>query len=150
MSAAKYGSKLQGKVCGILPDERNIFDTLPVDYLDECASSENLGTDDLNSFLLSNEVGILKQILDDLWKIDPQWNDTEGLLMLILSNTTELKKQCKHWELSFIACVVEDITERILFNHSSKKLHKVNIIGKLFGASPLIKNIPHGKGSSTL
>ena len=54
MSAAKYGSKLQGKVCEILPDERNILDTLPVDYLDECGSNENVGSDDLNSFLLSN------------------------------------------------------------------------------------------------
>ena len=72
MSAAKYGSKLQGKVCGILPDERNILDTLPVDYLDECGSSENFGSDDLNSFLLSNEVRILKEILNDLQKIDPQ------------------------------------------------------------------------------
>ena len=75
MSAAKYGSKLQGKVCGILPDERNILDTLLVDYLNECGSSENFGTDDLNSFLLSNEVGILKEILNDLQKTDPQWND---------------------------------------------------------------------------
>ena len=25
MSATKYGSRLQGKVCGILPDERNIL-----------------------------------------------------------------------------------------------------------------------------
>ena len=135
MSAGKYDSKLQGKVWGILPDERNILDTLLVNYLDECGSSENFGTDDLNSFLLSNECEILKEILNDLQKIDPQWNDIEELLMSILSNTTELNKCCKHGELNSIACVVEDITEQILFNHSSKKLHKVNIIGKLFGAS---------------
>ena len=101
MSAAKYGSNLQGKVCGIL--------------CDECGSSENFnfGTDDLNRFLLSNEVGILKEILMDLKTIDLQWNDTEEeeLLMSILSNTTEVNKCCKHWELNSIACVVEDITE---------------------------------------
>ena len=131
--------------------KEKFWDTLPVDYLDECGSSENIGSDDLNSFLLSNEVGILKEILNDLQKIDPQWNDMqEELLMPILSNTTELNKCCKHQELNSIACVVEDMTERILFNRSSKKLHKVNIIGKLFGASPLIKNVHHRKGSSTL
>ena len=94
----------------------------------------------------------MKEILNDLWKIDPQWNDIEEeeLLMSILSNTTELNKCCKHQELNSIACVVKDITEQILSNHSSKKLHKVNMIGKLFGASPLIKNIPPRKGSSTL
>ena len=116
ISAAKYGSNLQGKVCGILPDEKkNILDTMPIDYLDECGSSENFnfGTDDLNRFLLSNEVGILKDILKNLKTIDPQWNDIEEeeLLMSILSNTTELNKCCKHWELNSIACVVEDITE---------------------------------------
>ena len=130
------------------------MDTLPIDYLDECGSSENFnfGTDDLNSFLLSNEVGILKEILNDLKTIDPQWNDIEEeeLLMSILSNTTELNKSCKYWELNSIASVVEDITEQFLFHHSSKKLHKVTIIGKLFGASPLIKNIPARRGSSTL
>ena len=93
----------------------------------------------------------MKEILNDLQKIDPQWNDMqEELLMSILSNTTELNKCCKHQELNSIACVVEDMTEQVLFNCSSKKLHRVNIIGKLFGASPLSKNIHHRKGSSTL
>ena len=94
MSTAKYGSNLQGKVCGILPDEKNILDTLPIDYLDECGSSGNFnfGTDDLNSFLWSNEVGILKEIVNDFKTIDLQWNDIEeeGLLMSILSNTGKL------------------------------------------------------------
>ena len=76
--------------------------------------------------------------------------EEEELFMSILSNTTELNKCCKHWELNSIACVVEDMTEQILFNRSSKKLHKINIIGKLFGASPLIKNIHPRKESSTL
>ena len=154
MSAAKYGSNLKGKVCGILPNEKNILDTLPIDYLDECGYSENFnfGTDDLNSFLLSNEVEILNEILNDLKTLDPQWNDIEEeeLFMSILSNTTELNKCCKHQKVNSIECVVEDIIEQILFHHNSKKLQKVNVIGKLFGASPLIKNILAGKGSSTL
>ena len=112
----------------------------------------NFDTDDLNSFLLSNDVGILKEILNDLKTLDPQWNDIEEeeVLMSILSNNTQLNKCCKHWELNSIACVVEDIIEQILFHRNSKKLHKVNIIGKLFGVSPLIENIPARKGSSTL